>query len=53
MLSTSLSPHGKALLAAFGAGALCALLLPRVFLCILGSTLLLAAGCALSKHKEC
>ncbi|MBQ8356974.1 MAG: hypothetical protein IJX39_04100 [Clostridia bacterium] len=52
-------PHvsgSKRLLAAFGAGALCALILPKAFFCILGASLLLVAGCSLSKiehHKEC
>lgn len=40
---------------AFGAGALAALLLPRLMLTLVGAALLLAAGAALSKnqHKEC
>lgn len=44
----------KRLLAAFGAGALCAVLLPRIFLCLTGAALLLVTGHALLKrHKEC
>lgn len=40
------------LLAAFGAGALCALILPKAFFCILGAGLLLVTGCALTQHRH-
>ncbi|MBR6728308.1 MAG: hypothetical protein IKM08_08965 [Clostridia bacterium] len=38
------------LAAAFGAGALCALILPKAFFCILGMGLLLGTAYVLSKH---
>ena len=38
------------LIAAFGAGALCALLLPKALFCILGTGLLLGSAYLLSKH---
>ena len=44
----------KRLLVAFGAGALCAALLPRIFLCLTGAALLMITGHALIKRrKEC
>ena len=44
------------LLAAFGAGVVCALILPKAFFCFLGASLLLAVGISLSQNqhsKEC
>ena len=44
------------LLAAFGAGVVCALILPKAFFCFLGASILLAAGISLSQtqhNKEC
>ncbi|MBQ8340881.1 MAG: hypothetical protein IJY22_00715 [Clostridia bacterium] len=38
------------LVTAFGAGALCALILPKAFFCILGMGLLLGTAYVLSKH---
>ena len=38
------------LAAAFGAGALCALILPKALFCILGMGLLLGSAYMLSKH---
>jgi hypothetical protein len=40
------------LLVAFGAGALCAALLPHVFLCLTGAALLLVTGHALIKQRK-
>ena len=37
---------------AFGAGVLCALLLPRLLLGILGGAMLVAAGYIISKHSH-
>ena len=37
------------LVTAFGAGALCALILPKFFFCILGAGLLFATGFALTR----
>ncbi len=47
--------NAKKLFAAFGAGALCALILPKFFLTLLGAAVLLATVRALStfSHKEC
>lgn len=46
---------GKQMLAAFGAGALCALILPKFFLTVLGAAVLLVTVATLStfSHKEC
>ena len=44
------------LLTAFGAGVVCALILPRAFFCFLGASVLLAVGISLSQtqhSKEC
>jgi|GEM_PF-2026395 len=41
---------GKQLFAAFGVGALAALLLPKAVFCLLGTGLLLTAGYALACH---
>ena len=38
------------LVTAFGAGALCALILPKALFCILGMGLLLGSAYLLSKH---
>lgn len=45
---------GKRMLAAFGAGALCALILPKLFLTVLGAAVILTAAVSLStfSHKE-
>ncbi len=45
-------------LAAFGAGVLCALILPRFLIGVLGASMVLVAGCLVSKMqhnapKEC
>ena len=58
MLSDVLDPKTNRLLTAFGAGVLCALLLPKTFFCFVGASLLLAAGISLAidqkqHHKEC
>ena len=45
----------KQMLIAFGAGATCALILPKVFFTLLGVAVLLASADAIIKfsHKEC
>ena len=56
MLDAVTDPKNTRLLAAFGAGVVCALILPKAFFCFLGASILLAAGLTLSqtKHnKEC
>lgn len=55
MPSALTDPQSTRLLAAFGAGVVCALILPKAFFCFVGASLLLAAGLALSKthNKEC
>ena len=52
-LVTNQAIGGRAL-TAFGAGVLCALLLPRVLLGVLGGVMLMVAGYMISKqyHKE-
>lgn len=50
------NPKNTRLVAAFGAGVVCALILPKAFFCFVGASLLLAVGIHLSQNqhsKEC
>ena len=58
MLPNVLHSKDKSLLTAFGAGVVCALLLPKAFFCFIGASLLLATGISLvldqkQHNKEC
>jgi hypothetical protein len=47
----TVTPNDRRVLTAFGAGALCAFILPIFFFCILGAGLLLCTGYALTKNR--
>lgn len=56
MLPAIQNSRNTRLLAAFGAGVVCALILPKAFFCFVGASLLLAVGITLSQNqhnKEC
>lgn len=47
----TVTQNDRRIVAAFGAGALCVLILPKFFTCILGVGLLLGAGYGLTKYR--
>ena len=50
LLPAITDPKNTRLLAAFGAGVVCALILPKAFFCFIGASILLATGISLSKN---
>ena len=52
MLPAITNQKNTRLLAAFGAGVVCALILPKAFFCFVGASLLLAIGFHLSQNPH-